>query len=212
VPIGAKTDPAAEHKLPTVREPKQSESKEPEIGVDPNDVFPTVHVLALRGSLKQLPGDSEQEFEAAGLVRSTPDGFTLTEAGHRHHRALFEQERAALDIGLLGIVFEPFPTVARRLKTLESRWYPTDGAARRKLVRELGLIIDDMEPILHRSGAIAPRFGTYVARLRDAELRLTHGDLEYAFDHGVESIHTIVRELYEDYLQTLGRGYEQDES
>jgi hypothetical protein len=170
-----------------------------------------VHVLALRGSLKQLPGDSD-EFEAAGLVRSTPDGFTLTDAGHRHHRALFEQERAALDIGLLGIVYERFPAVARRLKTLESRWYRTDDAARRKLVRELGVIVDDMEPILRRSAKVAPRFGTYIPRLRDAELRLTGGELDYAFDQRVESIHTVMRELQEDYLQTLGRGYEQDES
>src|SRR3981081_3250883 len=115
---------------------RNREIKEPEVGVDPNDVFPTVHVLALRGSLKQLPGDSG-EFEAAGLVRSTPDGFTLTEAGHRHPRALAEAERAALDIGRLGIVFESFPAVARRLKRLESRWYSTDERRRRKLVREL---------------------------------------------------------------------------
>jgi hypothetical protein len=194
-----------------VKCPRASESKEPEIGVNPNDVFPTVHVLALRGSLKQLPGDSG-EFEAAGLVRSTPDGFTLTEAGHRHHRALFEQERAALDVGLLGIVFESFPAVARRLKRLESRWYSTDERPRRKLVRELSSIIEDMEPIVRRSATIAPRFGAYIARLRDAEQRLTHGDLDYAFGRSVESIHTIVRELHEDYLQTLGRGYEQDES
>jgi hypothetical protein len=181
------------------------------VGVNHDDLFPTVHVLALRGSLKQLPGDSE-EFEAAGLVRSTPDGFTLTEAGHRHHRALFEQERAALNIGLLGIVYEPFPAIARRLKRLESRWYSTDERPRRKLVRQLGLIIDDVEPILRRSATIAPRFMAYIARLRDAELRLTHGDLDYGFNHRVESIHTILRELHEDYLQTLGRGYDQDES
>lgn len=186
-------------------------TKEPEIGVNPDDVFPTVHVLALRGSLRELPADSE-EFEAAGLVRSTPDGFTLTEEGHRHHRALFEQERAALDIGLLGLVFEPFPDVARRLKTLESRWYSSDDGARLKVIRELRSLIDEVEPILRRSATVAPRFGTYIGRLRDAERRLIHGDPQYAFDPTVESIHTIVGELYEDYLQTLGRGYEQDES
>jgi hypothetical protein len=69
-----------------------------------------------------------------------------------------------------------------------------------------------VEPIVRRSATIAPRFGAYIARLQDAELRLTHGDLDYAFGRCVESIHTIVRELHEDYLQTLGRGYEQDES
>jgi hypothetical protein len=145
--------------------------------IDHDDVFPTVHVLALRGSLRQLPGDSN-EFEAAGLVRSTPDGFTLTEAGHRHHRALFEQERAALDIGLLGIVYERFPALAWRLKTLESRWFRVGDAARPKLVIELASFVDDMEPVLRRSAELAPRFGTYIGRLRDAKLRLTSGDLD----------------------------------
>jgi hypothetical protein len=175
--------------------------------IDHDDVFPTVHVLALRGSLRQLPGDSD-EFEAAGLVRSTPDGFTLTEAGHRHHRVLFEQERAALDIGLLGIVYERFPALARRLKALESRWSRIDDAARRDLVPELVSIVDEMEPMLRRSAELAPRFGTYIGRLRDAKLRITHGDLDYGFDHGVESINMVLRELHEDYLQTLGRGYD----
>jgi hypothetical protein len=187
-----------------------TDTKESEIGVDPNHAFPTVHVLAVRGSLKQLPGDSGA-LEAAGLVRSTPDGFTLTDAGHRRHRALIEQERAALDIGLLGSIYEQFPAVVRRLKTFESDWQAGDGAARGPLVRELGLIVNDVEVILRRSAKVAPRFERYIARLWDAELRLTRGDLDYAFDRGVESIHTILRELHEDYLQTLGRGYEPDE-
>jgi hypothetical protein len=170
-----------------------------------------VHVLALRGSLKQLPGDSDQ-FEAAGLVRSTPDGFTLTEAGHRHHRALFERDRDGLDTGLLGIVYERFPAVARRCKRLESRWRQADCGAHRELVGELSSIVEELEPILRRSADVAPRFATYIARLRDAEHRISKGHLDYAFDGGVESIHTIVLELHEDYLQTLGRGYEQDES
>lgn len=179
--------------------------------IDPGDVFPTVHVLALRGSLRELPGDSDQ-FEAAGLVRSTSDGFTLTEAGHRHHRVLFEQERAGIDIGLLGIVYERFPAVAQRLRTLEPRWQGTNDGARRELVDELGAIVDAVEPILHRSAELVPRFRAYIPRLRDAQRRVSGGELEYAFEHHVESIDTILRELHEDYLQMLGRAYEQDES
>lgn len=180
-------------------------------GLDLSDAFPTVHLLALRGSLKQLPVDSDR-FEAAGLVRSTPDGFTLTEAGHRHHRVLFEQECAGLDLGLLGIVYDRFPEVARRLRTLESRWHRTDEGARRELTHELCGVVDAAEPILHRSAELAPRFRAYITRLRDAQRRVSDGELDYAFDPGVESIDTIFRELHEDYLQTLGRGYEQDES
>jgi hypothetical protein len=176
-------------------------------GIDPGEVFPTVHVLALRGSLKRLPGDSDR-FEAEGLVRSTPDGFMLTEAGHRHHRALFERELAGIDIGLLGIVYERFPAVAQRLRTLESDWSQAADGARRELADALRALVDAVEPILRRSAELAPRFGSYVPRLRDAERRVSGGELEYAFEEGVESIGTVFSELHEDYLQTLGRGYE----
>ena len=172
-----------------------------------NEEFPTVHVLALRGSLKQLPGDS-REFEAAGLVRSTTDGFTLTEAGHRHHRTLLEQERAALDIGLLGIIYERFPAVRQRLNTVGSRWHASDDRARRRLVGEVLGIVDDVEPILRRSAEVVPRFAGYIGRLEEAKERVIEGNLNYAIDPGVESIQTVLRELEEDYLQTLGRGYE----
>jgi hypothetical protein len=178
--------------------------------VDSNEEFPTVHVLALRGSLKQLPGDSG-EFEAAGLIRSTTDGFTLTEAGHRHHRTLLERERAALDIGLLDIIYEAFPAVGRRLKRIELRWQAADDRARRRLVGELVGIVDDVKPILCRSAEVVSRFEGYITRLHEAKARLTEGDLNYAVDPEVESIHTVLRELEEDYLQTLGRGYELEE-
>jgi hypothetical protein len=188
-----------------------SEIKEPEMAFSPSGVFPAVHALALRGSLKQLPGDT-REFEVAGLVRSTADGFTLTDAGHRHHRTLLEQERAALDIGLLGIIYEGFPAVGRRLNTFGSRWHSADDRTRRRLVGELLGIVDDVEPILVRSAEVVPRFAGYIGRLEEAKARVTEGNLNYAIDPGVESIHIVLRELEEDYLQTLGRGYEQEDS
>jgi hypothetical protein len=178
--------------------------------VDSNKEFSTVHVLALRGSLKQLPGDGG-EFEEAGLVRSTTDGFILTEAGHRHHRTLLERERAALDIGLLGIIYEGFPTVGRRLRRIALRWRAADDRARRRLVGELLGIVDDVEPILRRSADVVSRFEGYITRLHEAKARVTDGDLNYAVDPKVDSIHTILSELEEDYLQTLGRGYELEE-
>jgi hypothetical protein len=64
--------------------------------LDPAEVFPAVHALALRGSLKHLPGDGRQ-LEAAGLVCSTPHGFTLTDSGHE----------------LVAIVEEVQPTLRR---------------------------------------------------------------------------------------------------
>jgi hypothetical protein len=177
----------------------------------PNGVFPAVHALALRGSLKQLPGDAD-EVEATGLVRSTSDGFTLTEAGHRQHRTLLAQERAAVDIGLLGIIYEGFPAVGPRLKTFESRWHAANDHAHRRLVGELVGLVDDVEPVLRRSAEVVPRFARYIARLQEAKARLAEGNLNYAIDPDVESVRTVLRELEEDYLQTLGRGYDQEDS
>ena len=104
--------------------------------LDPAEVFPAVHALALRGSLKHLPGDGRQ-LEAAGLICSTPYGFTLTDSGHRLHRTLSEQERATIDVALLDIVSEPLSAAWRRVKTLEPRWNAADAAKRRRLISEL---------------------------------------------------------------------------
>jgi hypothetical protein len=180
------------------------------VGVSAAEVFPSVHALALRGTLTHLPGDPS-ELEAAGLVQSTAEGFMLTPEGHSRHRALLARERATIDLGLLGIVYERFHTAALRLRKLESSWRVAEGAPSKRLVGELYTIVDAVEAILMRSAEVAPRFADYSARLQEATRRVASGDSEYAFGAGVESAAIVVRELHEDYLQTLGRGYEQQE-
>jgi hypothetical protein len=177
--------------------------------LDPAEVFPAVHALALRGSLKHLPGDGRQ-LEAAGLICSTPYGFTLTDSGHRLHRTLSEQERATIDVALLDIVSEPLLAAWRRVKMLEPRWNAADVSERRRLISELAAIVEEIQPALRRTAEIAPRFGDYIARLRAAERRLLDGELDYAFDPAVESIATVWRELHEDNLQTLGYAQESE--
>ena len=175
--------------------------------LDPAEVFPAVHALALRGSLRRLPGDGRR-LEAAGLVCSTPGGFILTDSGHRLHRALSQYERATIDVGLLDIVSEPLPAAWRRAKTLEPRWNGGDAAERRRLIRELVAIVDEVQPTLRECAKVVPRFGGYIARLREAGRRLLDGELDYAFDPAVESIASVWRELHEDYLQMLGYAQE----
>jgi hypothetical protein len=190
--------------------PRQARLGVPRVGVSAAEVFPAVHALALCGTLKQLPGDSAK-LEAAGLVRSTSDGFMLTAVGHSRHRALLAHERATIDIQLLGIVYERFPDVARRLTKLESSLHGVDGSPPKRLVEELGTIIDALEGILLRSADAAPRFAGYITRLQEARRQVVEGHFDYAFGLQVESAATVVRELHEDYLQTLGRGYEEEE-
>jgi hypothetical protein len=99
----------------------------------------------------------------------------------------------------------------QRLNAVQSRWDTTDGDESLQLIRELAGMIEDVERLLRSSAKVAPRFESYIARLRVAELRVSNGGLDYAFGADVESIRTIMRELHEDYLQTIGRGYEPDE-
>jgi hypothetical protein len=160
-----------------------------------NDHFPVVHALALRGHVKQLPGD-HAELEHAGLVRATPDGFILTEAGYSHHRTLLERERSTLDVTLLELVYERFSGIARIARASRN-------------TSDLAEAVTPLEPILHRTAEIAPRFAQYVERLRNARHQLLDGRLEYGTSANVESIVTVVRELQEDYLQTLGEGYDE---
>jgi hypothetical protein len=173
-------------------------------------VFRAIHALALRGWLARLPVEPD-ELLASGLVQSTPDGFTLTELGHRRHRALLDHERATLDTGRLGITCARVPAVARRLKAVSQRWEAGDQAPYPELVDELCEIVDDVEPVLRSSASIAPRFGAYIERLEESRRRLRAGDLDYALAPAVESIGTVYRELHEDCRQTLGWAPEPDE-
>jgi hypothetical protein len=167
------------------------------------DVFPAVHALALRGSLRDVPG-GHAELEAAGLVRLTSEGFTLTQAGYSRHRALLEEERATIDVSLLGVAYERFSSVARQVKAIAARRKPASEAARRRYATELSEAADALDSVLQRTIALAPRFGPYIDRLSNAR-QAGLGDCETA---DRDSIFAIIRDLEEDYLQTLGRGYD----
>jgi hypothetical protein len=183
-------------------------------GARPEDLtdgtFTPLHCLALRGTLPQLPAGSDG-LVRVGLVRPTSDGYELTGLGHRRHRALFEAERRSLDLGLLAMAYARLPALTRRLRDLSVEWEANDEPARRRMVGRLCGIVDEVELILRRSAAVAPRFASYAPRLDTAKYRLLDSDLEYAFGSGVESILTVWREMTEDYLQTLGCAHDEDD-
>ena len=173
-----------------------------------NGTFATVHSLALRGTLQQLPEASE-DLIRAGLVSSTPAGYTLTQLGHRRHRAFLDMERRLLDLGLLEMAYAALPAVTRQLREIVLDWEAGDARDRRRLVGPLCAIVESIELILRRSAAVAPRFEAYRARLDTAKRRLLDSELEYAVDPDVESILTVWREMNEDYLQTRGHAHDE---
>lgn len=175
-----------------------------------NDTFAALHSLALRGAVRQLPEKSDGLVQD-GLVRSTSDGYELTELGHSQHRALFEIERRRIDLGLLEMAYARLPGLTRRLRDLSFEWEAHDEVTRGQLVGRLCAIIDDAELILRRSAVIAPRFSSYRRRLDAARYLLVDSDQRYAFGSGVESILTVWREMTEDYLQTLGCAHDEND-
>ena len=174
------------------------------------DTFATLHSLALRGAARQLP-EEPGSLIREGLVRPTSKGYELTELGHRRHRALFEGERRSIDLGLLEMAYARLPGLTRRLRDLSVDWQAGDEPARGRMVGRLCAIIDEVELILRRSAAIAPRFASYRRRLDAAKYLLLDSDLRYAFETGVQSILTVWREMTEDYLQTLGCAHDEDD-
>jgi hypothetical protein len=174
------------------------------------DAFAAVHSLALRGALGHLP-DGAVGLVDAGLIRSTPSGYELTELGHRRHRALLGLERRTLDLGLLEIAYARLPAFTHRLREISLEWAAADGDPRRRLIPRLCELVDDVELTIRRSSAVAPRFAAYLTRLQAARARLLGGELDYAVSDGVDSILTIWREMNEDFLQTLGCAHDQDD-
>jgi hypothetical protein len=174
------------------------------------DTFAALHGLALRGAVRQLP-EASDGLVRDGLVRSTSNGYELTELGHRQHRALFEIERQRIDLGLLEMAYARLPGLTRRLRDLSVDWDAGDEPARGRMVGRLCAIIDEVELILRRSAAVAPRFASYGPRLDTAKYLLLDSDQRYAFGSEVESILTVWREMTEDYLQTLGCGHDEDD-
>jgi hypothetical protein len=173
---------------------------------DVRDAFAVVHSLALRGTLPQLPHGADA-LVREGLIQRTLTGYELTPPGHSRHRALLETERRTLDLGLLSMAYARLPAVTRRLRALLLEWEANDEPARRRMVSQVCAIVDEVELILRRSAAVAPRFGSYGPRLAAARSRLLDGDQEHVLGPGIDSILTVWKEMSEDYLQTLGCGH-----
>jgi hypothetical protein len=172
------------------------------------DTFAALHTLALRGAVRHLPEESDG-LVRDGLVRPTSGGYELTEIGHRRHRALFESERQSIDLGLLEMAYSRLPGLTRRLRDLSFEWEANDELTRGLMVGPLCAIIDEVELVLRRSAAVAPRFASYGPRLDNAKYLLLDSDQRYAFGPEVESVLTVWREMTEDYLQTLGCAHDE---
>jgi hypothetical protein len=175
------------------------------------EALPALHSVALRGNVAEIPGGLADELLDADLITHTSAGYLLTEAGHRRHGELLDDERQGLDIERLARFYERFLAANSGMKAASAR-PAEDEDARFALLDELEQSVERIAPALRRSTELLPRFGGYHDRLREALRRAENGQWEYLTSPKVDSVHTVWMECHEDFLQTLGRSREDEGS
>lgn len=174
----------------------------PSVGAE---ALPALHAIAVKGNATAVDGDVDA-LVAAGLVRSTPAGYMLTERGHERHAELLEAERERIDLDGLAAIYERFLAVNGELKRVFSQSGAGDGAAH--VAAEIAGLVDRAGPELRRTAEHLPRFGGYLPRLQAALSRADAGEPDYLASPTVDSVHNVWMEVHEDYLLTLGRSRE----
>jgi hypothetical protein len=179
--------------------------------VEIDALLPPLHLLKLRGTAEEIPGDVDA-LRADGLVVATKAGLMLTEAGHAAHERLLVADRERLDLDRLRGVYGRFLAANQPLKDLSARWQSASEDERFALAGDLVAIVERVGPVLRRTAEVRERFGAYRERLDRACERVEDGDHDYAVSPRVDSVHTVWMEIHEDYLLTLGISREEEGS
>lgn len=148
--------------------------------------------------------------ESQGLLApsaDTPVRWRLTEAGRARSDECLRTAQPELADRLEGPAAE-FLAHDMAVKSLCSAWQDTgaaDGAARWDILADLEEIVSRVQPALAAVAGLAPRFGGYVARLRES-LMLARDDPRHVASPFVDSFHSVWFECHEDLI--LCRGLE----
>lgn len=164
--------------------------------------YPTLHAIALRGMLTEVPGGHDVLVES-GLAVATGSGVMLSPEGQKVHDALLAAERAGADTDRIRHVYERFLPINVEFKGACSSWHGADEGTRASLLADLERIVERVEPALRRTAEVVPRFETYGPRLRGALGKAQGGDHEQVTSPTTDSLHTVWMELHEDYIQLL---------
>jgi hypothetical protein len=186
--------------------------------ITPEEAFPALHVLALRGVARELPVDGT-ELVNAGYVSETLTGYLLTDTGKAVHERQLANERHTYETARMAQAYERFMAQNGPLKTVVSQWQnlgsdegPDAMATRADLLADLSDIMGRVRVALRRTNEQLLRFEGYLPRLRKALAAAEAGEFEYIAGPSVESVHTVWMELHEDYLLTQGITREQEGS
>jgi hypothetical protein len=136
-----------------------------------------------------------------------PDPTPLADAAYGAIHAL------ALRSPLRQITADPRSLIERRLvQPADGGFELTAAGHRMHRVARFCSFVTEAQPVLETTAAVLARFSGYLPRLQRAAVRLRAGDFDYAIAPEVDSIWVVWQDLHEDYLQTLGRGHDLEES
>jgi hypothetical protein len=150
----------------------------------------------------------------AGLLKLGDRGVALTSAGLKHHEELLDAYRAETDVVTVAATYERFLALNAPVKSACARWQRSDRGpeALFHVTEQLGGYLRRLGPALARAAQVAPWFHQYRLRLSESWQRAVDGDERYITDPQVDSFHTIWFECHEDYLLTLGRRRDDEET
>jgi hypothetical protein len=158
--------------------------------------------------------ESIKKLEQDGLLRQTARGWALTPEGLERHTVGLAQEQASSDQDVIAVAHDRFLAVNASVKGVCAAWQRAEGdqEALWHTAELLTQYLGRVGPSLRQAGSILPRFEVYLHRLSAAAETATEGDARFVTDPAVDSFHNVWFECHEDYLLTLGRDREQEES
>jgi hypothetical protein len=186
----------------------------------PSESFAALHAARIKGVLapdllvRLVSAETIASLEKDGLMRQTARGYALTAQGLTTHAALLADEHAATDLGRIEACYERFLAMNGSVKGVCAAWQQShdDEDELWHTADQLTQYLGRVGPSLRQAGSILPRFEIYVQRLSAATEKATEGDARFVTDPAVDSFHNVWFECHEDYLLTLGRDREQEES
>jgi hypothetical protein len=186
----------------------------------PSESFAALHAARIKGVLapdllgRLVSAETVASLEKDGLMRQTPRGCALTAEGLTTHAALLAGEHATTDLGVIEACYERFLAVNGSVKGVCAAWQQSRGDEDElwNTADQLTQYLSRVSPSLRQAGSILPRFAVYLKRLSAATEKATEGDARFVTDPSVDSFHNVWFECHEDYLLTLGRDREQEES
>ncbi len=148
---------------------------------------------------------------AAGLL-SAGRTLKISAEGRVRLGELLDQERSAVDQGVLATAYDEFRSLNGDFKVLVSDWQIRDGEPNAhddpgydaSVLARLDEVHARVSPLISTVAEELPRFGFYSRKLSDALAKVKAGETSWLTRPVVDSYHTVWFELHEELMGALG--------